>query len=68
MVTATVAGWMVNPDTTVPESRAPMMVGFSMVIINVLLLAIVLVALLVVERGMHSTIHDVTEIFEFRWK
>ena len=30
-MTATVAGWMVNPDTTVPESRAPMMVGLSMV-------------------------------------
>lgn len=30
-VTATVAGWIVNPDTAVPESRA-MMVGFSMVL------------------------------------
>ena len=30
-VTATVAGWMLNPETTVPESRAPMMVDFIMV-------------------------------------
>ena len=73
-VTATVAGWIVNPDTTVPESRA-MMVGFSMVKVTVLYGFISCVqfqlrACCKLQAACEKrwiAFHDGKEIFVFRW-